>query len=65
VQQRCDQCRRLIQGEPVRTATRTLCVACGTTFLGLAAGTMAGNGDVGQSIATAGWFERLRRRKLD
>jgi hypothetical protein len=62
VQQRCDQCRRPIQGEPVRTATRTLCDACGTTFLGLAAGTMAGNGDVGQSIATAGWFERLRRR---
>jgi len=26
---------------------------------------MAGNGDIGQSIATAGWFERLRRRKLD
>ncbi|WP_336696732.1 hypothetical protein [Curtobacterium sp. USHLN213] len=36
-----------------------------TTFLGLAAGAVAGNGDVGQSIATAGWFERLRRRKRD
>ncbi|WP_031262030.1 hypothetical protein [Curtobacterium sp. B18] len=63
MQQRCDQCRRPIQGEPVRTATRTLCDACGATFLGLAAGTLAGSGDVGQGIATAGWFERLRRRR--
>lgn len=42
---------------------RDLCQPCQDTLLGLSAGVIASGGDVGQSIATAGWFSRLRERR--
>ncbi|RKR75059.1 hypothetical protein [Frondihabitans australicus] len=59
--QKCDSCGRAITGTPVRTPTRTLCEECGATFQGLAAGLIAGHDNVGQAIATEGWYQRLRK----
>ncbi len=59
----CDSCRRSIRGTGHQTTTRTLCDQCFATFQGLAAGAMASDFDAGQSIATAGWFQRLRNKR--
>lgn len=60
----CDTCRKQFRGTPLRSATgRELCSDCHDSLLGLAAGSLASGGDVGTSIATAGWFARLRKRR--
>ena len=60
----CDSCRRRRSGTGRRTVTgRELCQPCYDTLLGLSAGMIAGNGDAGQAIATAGWFSRLRANR--
>lgn len=66
----CDTCRKRFRGEPVRSMTgRELCQDCADTLTGLAAGMLAGGGagaeagssqQIGQAIATAGWFSRMR-----
>lgn len=57
---RCDQCGAKLRGRGHDTFTRTLCGRCHDRYLGSAAGLIAG-GDVQTGIATAGWFERIRR----
>lgn len=60
----CSSCRKPTQGEPKISMTgRRLCGRCNDQLLGLAAGAMAGGGQPGQAIATAGWFTRLRDRR--
>jgi len=61
---RCDQCRKSIAGEPVRTATRLLCAECGAQWMGAAAA-MVGGGTIGEAIATEGWFQRLRKKRRE
>ncbi|HVX45034.1 MAG TPA: hypothetical protein VHC49_14190 [Mycobacteriales bacterium] len=61
----CDSCRKPISGRPrVSLTGRRLCPTCSDQLTGLAAGAISGGGgDVGQSIATAGFFARLRARR--
>ncbi|WP_024286583.1 hypothetical protein [Cellulomonas sp. KRMCY2] len=58
----CDSCRRTSTGSPVVTVTgRDLCDPCNDRLTGAAAGLAAGDG-VAATVATAGWYARLRRR---
>ncbi|THG34517.1 hypothetical protein E6C70_09690 [Glaciibacter flavus] len=59
--EKCDQCLREIRRSSHPTATRTLCDSCYSSFMGLAAGYMAG-GTMENAISTQGWFTRLRSR---
>ncbi len=58
----CDQCRARKRAEhPTTTATgRTLCSSCAGVLLAASASLIAG-GDVGDAVATVGWYERVRR----
>lgn len=58
---RCDRCRKRLDDDGNRTATRVLCDTCYTQFIGLAAGFMA-SGTVEDAISTAGWYERRRNQ---
>jgi hypothetical protein len=42
---------------------RTICQDCHDRTTGLAAGMLAGGGDVGNAIAVEGWYRRLRARR--
>jgi hypothetical protein len=59
----CDQCRQTFTETPVATATRSLCPDCGAKWMGAAA-SIIGGGSIGEAIATEGWFQKLRRRRL-
>lgn len=60
----CDNCGKPKRGTPTRSMTgRVLCQDCADTLTGLAAGVLASEGDVGSSVATAGWYKRLRDRR--
>lgn len=60
---RCDNCRKHLNGDGKRTATRVLCDDCFTQFTGLAAGFMTA-GTVDEAISTTGWYARLREATL-
>lgn len=47
---------------PDRHGARELCDPCQDELMGMTAGTIAGGGEVGPAIATAGFFKRLRER---
>lgn len=57
---RCDQCGKKLRGGGHQTFTRTLCASCNDAYMGAAAGLIAG-GDVETGIATAGWYQRIRK----
>ncbi|GAB2548252.1 hypothetical protein [Brachybacterium huguangmaarense] len=57
---RCDQCGRKFRGEGNHTPTRILCDDCNATYMGHAAGLIAGGG-IGNAISTAGWYQRIRK----
>lgn len=56
---RCDNCRKRLNGDGKRTATRVLCDDCFTQFTGLAAGFMTA-GTVDDVISTGSWYARIR-----
>lgn len=64
----CDSCRKRFRGQALRSMTgRELCQNGSDTLTGLAAGMIASDAspgsaqEVGQAIATAGWFSRIRK----
>ncbi len=58
---RCDRCRKRLDDDGNRTATRVLCDTCYGQFIGLAAGFMT-SATVEDAIPTAGWNERRRNQ---
>jgi hypothetical protein len=67
----CYTCRRR-PATPARTSVtgRKLCDRCADALLGMAAGVIAGqnagaspSAQVGQGIATTGWFARIREAR--
>ncbi|KNX37797.1 hypothetical protein [Luteipulveratus halotolerans] len=64
----CDQYGRSRSGTAIKTVTgRTVCRSCDDRTTGMAAGIIAAGGSqtspVASGIATAGFFERLRKRR--
>lgn len=68
------RCGKQRSGNPQKSATgRVLCPDCAASITGLAAGIIASGGAgasatphvTAQAIATEGWFQRLRHRKID
>jgi len=60
----CQQCGKRQRGPARVTVTgRQLCPTCNDQLTGLAAGMVASGGDPARTIATAGWFGILRRRR--
>lgn len=58
---RCEQCRQKIRGTARKSITgRTLCSRCADRLTAASVGG-AVNGGVGGAVATAGWFERVKK----
>ncbi len=58
----CDECHKTVRGEGNRTVVRVLCDQCHARSTGAAVGLMTG-GSVGDAVATAGIFSRLKARR--